>query len=89
MQIEGAYIAEAMKLRENVESKEDLLVFPFSYFLILWDSGLRAGLSGIRVPAETGNTSLQQRVQTGSEIHPASYPMSTSVPFSWVKAAGA
>jgi hypothetical protein len=42
-----------------------------------YSAGLRAGWSGVRVPAAAGNFSLHHRVQTGSEAHPASYPMGT------------
>jgi hypothetical protein len=31
--------------------------------------------TGVRFPAEEGITSLRHRVQTGSGVHPASYPM--------------
>jgi hypothetical protein len=40
-------------------------------------SGLWAGWSVVRVPAEAGNFSLHHRVQTGSGAHPASYPLVT------------
>jgi hypothetical protein len=42
-----------------------------------YSAGLRAGWSGVRVPAEAGNFSLHHRVQTGSGAHPASYPVGT------------
>jgi hypothetical protein len=42
-----------------------------------YSSGLRAGCSGVRIPAGSGNFSLHHCVQTGSEAHPASYPMGT------------
>jgi hypothetical protein len=46
--------------------------------IVQWYSaGLRGGLSGVRVPAGAGKLSLHYRVQTGSEAHPASYPMGT------------
>jgi hypothetical protein len=35
---------------------------------------LRAGWSGVRVPAGAGNFSLHHRVQTGSGTHPDSFP---------------
>jgi hypothetical protein len=38
-------------------------------------------------PGRTGNFSLHHRVQTGSEAHPASYPMGTRGSFAWGKAA--
>jgi hypothetical protein len=38
-------------------------------------AGLRAGWSGVQVPAGAGNFSPYHRVQTGSETHPGSYPM--------------
>jgi hypothetical protein len=40
-----------------------------------YSAGLRAGWSGARVPAGAGNFSLHHRVQTGSQAHPASYPV--------------
>jgi hypothetical protein len=45
---------------------------------------LRAGWSGIRVPAGGGNFSLH-RVQTSSGAHPASYPMGTRGSFPGMK----
>jgi hypothetical protein len=42
-----------------------------------FSTGLRAGWSGILVPAGAGNFSLHHRVQTGSGAHPASYPVGT------------
>jgi hypothetical protein len=52
-------------------------------------TGLRDGLSVVRVPAGAGNLSLHHRVQTGSGAHPASYPMGTRGSFPRGKAAGA
>jgi hypothetical protein len=40
-----------------------------------YSTGLRAGLSGIRVPAEAENFSLHRRVQTGSGAHPSKSPI--------------
>jgi hypothetical protein len=37
--------------------------------------------SSVRFPAEAGNFSLHHSVQTGSEAHPASYPMGTTGSF--------
>jgi hypothetical protein len=48
-------------------------------------AGLRAGWSGVWVPAEAGNFSLHHRVQTGSGAHPASYPLGTKDSFPGVK----
>jgi hypothetical protein len=42
-----------------------------------YSAGLRAEWSGVRVPAGDWEFSLHHRVQTGSEAHPASYPMGT------------
>jgi hypothetical protein len=53
-----------------------------------YGAGLRARWSGVRVPAGAGNFSLHHHVQTGSEAHPASYPMGTRGSFSGGKAAG-
>jgi hypothetical protein len=45
--------------------------------------------SSVRFPAGAGNFSLHHRVQTGSEAHPAFYPMVTRGSFPGGKAAGA
>jgi hypothetical protein len=45
--------------------------------------------SRFRFPAEAGNFSLHHRVQNGSGVHPASYPMGARGSFLWGKAAGA
>jgi hypothetical protein len=45
--------------------------------------------SRVRFPAGAGNFSLYHRVQNGSEVHPASYPMGTRGTFPRGKAAGA
>jgi hypothetical protein len=55
--------------------------FQWSFYLIYnsifigiakwYSAGLRAGWSGVRVPAEAGNYSLHNRVLTGSGSHPA------------------
>jgi hypothetical protein len=42
-----------------------------------YSTGLRAGWSGVRVPAGAGNFSLHHSVQTDSGAHPAFYPMGT------------
>jgi hypothetical protein len=42
-----------------------------------YSAGLRAGWSGVRVPAGAGNFSLHHLVQTGSGAHPAFYQMCT------------
>jgi hypothetical protein len=44
--------------------------------------------SGVRFPAEAGNFSLHHRVQNGSGVHPASYPMGTRGSFPGVKRPG-
>jgi hypothetical protein len=40
---------------------------------------------GVRYPAGAGNFSLHHRVQAGSGVHPASYPMGTRGSFPGVK----
>jgi hypothetical protein len=45
--------------------------------------------SGVRLPAGAGNFTLHHRVQNGSGVHPASYPMGTRGTFPGGKAAGA
>jgi hypothetical protein len=52
-------------------------------------AGLRAGWSGVRVPAGAQNLSLHHRVHNGSGAHPASYPMGTRGFFPGSKATGA
>jgi hypothetical protein len=42
-----------------------------------YSAGLRAGWSGVRIPAGTENLTLHHLVQTGSGAHLASYPMGT------------
>jgi hypothetical protein len=55
------------------------------YFIVVWYSArLRAG-SGVRVPAGA----IHYRVQTGSEAHPASYPVDTRDSFPGGKIVGA
>jgi hypothetical protein len=56
---------------------------------IATDYGLDDRMIGVRIPTGAGNISLQLRVETGSEAHPASYQMGTRGPFSGGKAAGA
>jgi hypothetical protein len=51
--------------------------------------GCELGDRGVRVPARAGNFSHHHRVQTGSAVHPASYPMDTRDSFSGDKAVGA
>jgi hypothetical protein len=55
----------------------------------LYSAGLRAGRSGVRIPAGAWNFSFHHRVQTGSEALSASYPMRTSGSFPEGKAAEA
>jgi hypothetical protein len=45
--------------------------------------------SRVRFPAGAGNFSLHTRVQSGSGVHPVSYPMGTRGSFPGGKAAGA
>jgi hypothetical protein len=51
--------------------------------------GLDNGGSRVWFPAGDGNFSLHSRVQNGSGVHPASYPMGTRGSFPGGKAAGA
>jgi hypothetical protein len=51
--------------------------------------GLDDRVSGFRVPAGAGKSSLHHRVQNGSGVHTASYPMGTRGSFPGGKAAGA
>jgi hypothetical protein len=53
-----------------------------------YSAGLRAGCSGVRVPAGAGNFSLHHRVQTGPGAHPASYPTGTRGSFPGSRASG-
>jgi hypothetical protein len=50
--------------------------------------GLNDRGSRVRFPARTGNFSLHHRVQNGSGVHPASYPMGTRGCFSGIKRLG-
>jgi CRISPR/Cas system CSM-associated protein Csm4 (group 5 of RAMP superfamily) len=52
-------------------------------------SRLEDQIIGVRFPVGAGNFSLHQSVQTGSEAHPASYPMGTRDSFPGGRAAGA
>jgi hypothetical protein len=52
------------------------------------DDGLNNRMIGVRFPAGAGNFSLLHSVQTGSGVHPASYPMSTGGSLPRGKAAG-
>jgi hypothetical protein len=52
-------------------------------------AGLRTGWSGFGVPAGDGNFFLHHRVQNGSRLHPASYPMGNRGSSPMGKAAGA
>jgi hypothetical protein len=45
--------------------------------------------SRVQFPARAGNFSLHHRVQNGSVVHPASYPMGTTDSFPGGKAAEA
>jgi hypothetical protein len=51
--------------------------------------GLEDRGSRVRFPAGAGNFSLHHRVQNGSGVHPASYPMDTRGSFPEGKAVGA
>jgi hypothetical protein len=53
-----------------------------------YSTGLRAGRSGVRVPAGAGNFTLLHRLQTGSGAHTASYSVGTTNSFPGVKRPG-
>jgi hypothetical protein len=59
------------------------------YNFIATGCGLEGRGSGVRFPAGAWNFSLLHRVQTSSEVHPASYPMGNGGSFPGGKAAGA
>jgi hypothetical protein len=76
-----------LRVRKWKEAGEDYVM---KRFLAQWYSaGLRAGRSGVRVPAGAGNFFLHHHVQTDSGAHPASYLMGTTDSFHGSKAAGA
>jgi hypothetical protein len=54
-----------------------------------YSAGPRDGWSAVRVSSGAGNFSLHDRVQTGSEAHPASYPLDAKGSFLGGKVAGA
>jgi hypothetical protein len=54
-----------------------------------YSSRLRAGWSGVRIPAGAGNFSLHHRIQTGSGAHGASYSMGSRRSSPGGKAVGA
>jgi hypothetical protein len=53
-----------------------------------YSAGLRAGWLGVRVPTGDGYFSLHYRVQIGSGVRPASYPMDTRGSFPGDKVLG-
>jgi hypothetical protein len=70
-----------MNLRE-IESRDSSVGIALGYELD--DRGSR-----VQFPTGAGNYSLHHRVQNGSGVHPASYPMGTRGSFPGVKAADA
>jgi hypothetical protein len=62
---------------EYCSNRYNILVYRNKFLALWYISGLRAGWWGVRVPVGTGNFSLHHRVQTGSGVRPASYPMGT------------
>jgi hypothetical protein len=66
----------------EVESHDSSVGIALSY-------GLDDRGSRVRFPAGAGNFSLHHRVQNGSGVHPASYPMDTKGSFPRGKTAGA
>jgi hypothetical protein len=61
----------------------------FITYIYIYIYGLDDRGSRVRLPAGAGNFSLHHRVQNGSGVHPASYPMGTRGSFPGGKAAGA
>jgi hypothetical protein len=62
--------------------------FPQKYELFLLCHSVHT-MIGVRIPAGAVNFSLRHCVHTGSEAHPASYPMGTGGFFLGSKAAAA
>jgi len=62
--------------------------FKDHFNIMLHSAGLRAGWSGLRLPAWAGNFSFHHRVQTGNGAHPASYAKDSRGFFPVGKAAG-
>jgi hypothetical protein len=81
----------------NAISREDYDGDYYYYYYYYCDSSVGIGLgyglddrcARVRFPAGAGNFSLHHRVQNGSRVHPASYPVSTTGSFPGGKAAGA
>jgi hypothetical protein len=65
----------------NSEILFEILEFRTAEIAHWYSGGLRAGWSGVWVPARAWYFSLHHGAQTCSEVHPASYPMSTRASF--------
>jgi hypothetical protein len=82
------------KSRSSIGHLESLFLVSYCNVMMSLDSsvysaGLRARLSGVRVPTGAGNFSLHHRFQTYFGAHPASCTMDTRGSFPGDKAAGA
>jgi hypothetical protein len=67
---------------------DEKIIFEWISVGIALGYGLEDRGSKVRFPAGTGNFSLHHRVQNGSGVHPASYPMGTRGSFPGVKRPG-
>jgi hypothetical protein len=82
-------ICIALPLSQNEHILTTRTLFVVAGIAQWYSAGIRAGCSGVRVPAGAGNFSLHHHIHTGSGAHLASYPMGTRGSFTGGKAAGA
>jgi hypothetical protein len=75
-------ISQILRLLVGYESRDSSVGIALGY-------GLDVRGSRVRFPAGARNFSLHHRLQNGSGVHPASYPISTRGSFLGGKAAGA